>query len=61
MTSGSLGSIVETTYETSTAGDTAYGFQGFEVLPKIPSKHKALARWIRRVVAGQGWHPTNLR
>jgi hypothetical protein len=61
VTSGSLGPLVETTYETSTPGDTAYGFQGFEVLPKVPGGNAALSRWIRRVVAEQRWDPTNLR
>jgi hypothetical protein len=61
VTSPTHAPLVETTYETSTAGDTAYGFQGFDVLPKVPAKNAALSRWIRGVVAKQGWHPANLR
>jgi len=61
VTSPSLAPLVETSYETSMPGQTAYGFQGFDVLGRVPSKNTALARWIRRVVVAQGWHPANLR
>ena len=59
MTSGSRGPLVETSYDdTSKPGVTAYGFAGFVVQHRVPSK---LSGWIRRVVAKRGWHPTNFR
>ena len=61
VTSSSLGPLVERTYETSTPGSTAYGFEGFDVLLKVPSHPQAVRTWIRSVVAKRGWHPTNLR
>jgi hypothetical protein len=60
VTSRAHGPLVETAYhDATTPGATAYGFQGFDVLPKVPAKSVSLARWIRRVVATRGWHPAN--
>lgn len=56
VTSSSRGPLVETTYEASTPGSTAYGFQDFRVLRTVPS---TLSDWVRRVVANRGWRPTN--
>lgn len=56
VTTPSGGPLVEQTYDTSTPGSTAYGFQDFRVLPRVPS---SLTKWIRSVVAKYGWQPTN--
>jgi hypothetical protein len=59
VTSVSRSPLVETSYGAAERGTTAYGFEDFDVLRKVPSKHPALARWIHRVVAKRGWQPTN--
>jgi hypothetical protein len=59
VTTPSHRALVETTYDTSTPGSTAYGFKGFDVLPGVPSNRPHLAKWIRSVVARRGWKPTN--
>jgi hypothetical protein len=59
VTSPSKHPLVETTYDTSTPGSTAYGFKAFDVLLGAPSDRPRLTKWIRSVVAARGWHPTN--
>jgi hypothetical protein len=56
VVSSSGGPLDETTYDSSTPGSTAYGFQSFRLLPSVPA---GLSGWIRSVVAKRGWHPTN--
>ena len=59
VTASSRGPLVETSYDdVSSPGATAYGFQGFSVLRRVPSK---LSGWIRWVAGKRGWHPTNFR
>lgn len=59
VTSPAHYALVETTYDTSTPGRTAYGFKQFDVLLKVPSNRPRLAKWIRGVVARRHWHPAN--
>ena len=59
--SATSGPLVETNYDASEPGATAYGFEGFDVLGKVPAKVPGLSAWIRRVVAKRSWHPTNFR